>query len=362
MSRGPTVIDLPDRRRTLDGWTKDGNGGTALEDCSLIVATFERPKEVMTQLDVLAGLPDVPGEVVIVDGSPGETTDRLLRHWTTSRRHGFKLTYVRSPAGLTLQRNVGIDASRGRLLFFLDDDCLPRPGYFESLRRVFVEDPQCRVGAACGTIVNEMDKPLSRRWKLRLKLRLVPRIEPGVYFPTATSVPKQLTKSFSGTRPVDMVPGGAAAYRREALERCRFSLYFDGYAQGEDLEMSMRLRQDWQVRWCGDAHVVHNHAPSGRPAKLAHGRMAVRNRYFIWRRHTPDPDLGTRTRFWADVAFGVIYDLAGAVRHPTQTGRFAYGLGGMRGIIDCLGSPPRFEEPVARPEYNFRLVRLTPSS
>src|SRR5690606_24729970 len=141
-----------------------------------------------------------------------------------------------------------------------------------------------RIAAVCGTIVNEMNKSrLSLRWRLRFLLRLVPRGEPGRYYPTATSVPKNRLTPFTGVREIDIVPGGAAAYRRKALERHRFSDFFTGYSQGEDLEYSMRLRREWEIRWCGDAHVLHNHAPSGRPPRFAHGRMAVRNRFFIWK-------------------------------------------------------------------------------
>ena len=336
---------------SLRGWRHRGNGVRILDDCVLIVPTFRRPAEVVRQLDALAGLPDVPGEVVIVDGSPEADTERAVEEWLRSADPAFDLLFVSSPPGLTRQRNVGVDLSCADLLFFLDDDCIPEPGYFSELRRVFRTPGNERVIAACGSIVNEMDRPLTRRWRLRIALGLIDRGTPGRYYATATSFPKSAASLFSGTREIDMVPGGAAAYRRVVFDRERFSLYFEGYAQGEDLEMSLRVRRLGSIVWAGDAHVRHLHAPGGRPPGFTHGRMSIRNRYFIWKRHSPDVSFRDSIRFWMDIGYGVLYDLASALIRPSETRRLGYFIGGVRGIAECWTNPPRYEEPAAGREY-----------
>src|SRR5262249_58127541 len=113
---------------------------------------------------------------------------------------------------------------------------------------------------------------------------------------------------------VDVVPGGASAYRRRVFEKHRFSEYFQGYAQGEDLEMSRRVAREGRLLWCGDAHVRHLHAGGGRPDWYAKGRMEVRNRFFIWKRHSPDAALSDRLRFWMDTLFSVACDAYGFLR------------------------------------------------
>jgi len=343
----------PDGLQALPGWrTPPAPDGRALADCSLVVPTYARPSEVMALVDALAALPDPPGEVVVVDGSPDDRTAAPLARWARAQRAAFTLVYAASAPGLTRQRNVGIDLSTRRYVFFLDDDCIPAPGYFRSMRRVFEADRAGRIGAAGGTISNGPTQ-LKLRWRLRFLLRLIPGREPGRYYATATSAPRIGVPSAGGTYPVDMVPGGVAAYRREALERDRFSLFFDGYAQGEDLEMSRRLSRSWELRWCVDARVVHNHAPGGRPPGFAHGRMSVRNRWFIWRRHSPEPPRRECGRFWADVAFCTLYDLAVALPRPSRWPQLAYTAGALRGILDCLVAPPRYEEPPAKREYTL---------
>jgi GT2 family glycosyltransferase len=348
----------------LDGWRKAaGAPGEArreggLRDCSLVVATYRRPRELSLLLERLLELADPPGEVVVVDGSPDEEAAHSLAAWAAARALPFDLAYVRSPRGLTRQRNVGIDASTGEYVFYLDDDCLPEPGYFTAIRRVFADDAAGRVGAVCGSVINEMNVEPSLRWRVRFLLRLVPRGEPGRYYPTATSVPKGLTVPFTGTRPMDVMPGCSMAFRRTALRQERFSLFFDGYAQGEDMEMSLRIRRRWEIRWCGDAHVVHRHAAGGRPPRYEKGRMEVRNRFFIWQRYSSDAGVADRVRFWSDIAYGIAYDLISYALRPTQTWRLSHLTGCARGVADCLIAPPRYTEPPAASEYELSLAEL----
>jgi GT2 family glycosyltransferase len=343
----------------LVGWRREAQSPCFLDDCCLVIPTYQRPEETLRLLDRLMAVADPPGEVVIVDGSADDRTAHGVGNWLQGRPHPFDLAYVRSPAGLTRQRNVGIDASSRRFVFFLDDDCLPESGYFEAIRRVFVEDSGGAVGAVCGSIINEMGRPTSLRWRIRFLLGLVPRNgKPGKYYPTATSVPISLTAPFAGVRAVDILPGGASAYRRDVFTAARFSLFFDGYAQGEDVEMSLRIGGSWKLLWCGDAHLGHYHAPAGRPNAVQKGRMEVRNRFFIWKRHTPAAQLRDRLRFWSDIGYIFAYDLAASVVRPKRSWSIRHALGVLRGAAECLTAPPRYEEPPARKEYE--LVWQTP--
>ncbi|HEX6534334.1 MAG TPA: glycosyltransferase [Gemmatimonadaceae bacterium] len=345
----------------LGGWRRDAREPGGIAGCSLVVPTYRRPAEMVKLLEHLCGLPDVPAEVVVVDGTPGDETDRAIAAWARGAALPFDLAVVRSPAGLTRQRNVGIDATTGALVFFLDDDCLPHPGYFAAIRAVYDADAAGEVGAVCGTPIEELDRPLSLRWRARLALRLAPRDgEPGRYYPTATSVPRALARPFTGTRRVDVMPGCAMSFRREVLERHRFSGFFHGYAQGEDLEMSLRVGRDRVVLWCGDAHVTHEHAPGGRPASARKGRMEVRNRYFIWKRYSPRVPARERVRFWLDIAYVLAWDVASFARAPRAGGgHLAHAAGVVRGAVECWVSPPRYDEPPAAREYATSLVRVS---
>lgn len=338
------------------GWRVDASRRAGLEDCTLVIATYQRPEELLLLLDALVDYVDGPGEVVIVDGTPAHHVEEKVRAWTSRQQLPFDLIYVSSPAGLTRQRNVGIDISSKDFVFFLDDDCIPLGGYFAEIHRVFKEDTRGEIGAACGLAVNEMDRPVSLRWRLRLALRLVPRIEPGIYHPSGTSVPRSLIKPFSGVRRTDTLSGCAMAFRRKVLDRHRFSEFFYGYSQGEDLEMSLRVGRENTLVWCGDARVIHNHAPGGRPTSFRKGLMEVRNRHFIWSRHARELRFADRVRFWLDMAFLILMDLGWFVRRPLHYSVLSHAAGLTWGVIYCLIIPPKYEEPPAKLQYAVSLT------
>jgi GT2 family glycosyltransferase len=344
-----------DHLHTFPGWRINMASPPRLEDCCLIIATYQRPREIVRLVTNLKNLPDCPAEVVIVDGSTGHESETAIRR-TVFRRHlPFNLIYVRSSAGLTKQRNVGIDVSTKQFIYFLDDDCLPAPGYFKELKNIFFQPGNERVGAVCGLVTNEMNNPLARRWRLRFALGIVPRAEPGTYQASGTCIPRNPVTLFHGTKPVDCLHGCSMAFRRSVLDQHRFSEFFYGYSQGEDLEISLRIRHEWKILWCGDAHVEHHHAQGGRPPSFPKGKMEVRNRYFIWRRHTQNPRLIDKVRFWLDMIFLVVMDLFQFVARPVGVHSVSHAGGIIFGAVECIVFPPLHDEPPARKQYSVRV-------
>jgi GT2 family glycosyltransferase len=342
----------------LAGWVKTASKPGALEDCTLIVPTYKRPREMAGLLRLLATFSDAPREVIVVDGSPsGEVENELLRR-AEKFSLPFDLVFIRSPAGLTRQRNVGIDASSRDFVFFLDDDSVPQPGYFQAIRQVFVADHAREIGAVRGLFANVAEARLTWLWRLRFALRLVPRGEPGRYFSCGTTATWEGVRPFKDVKAVDVLTGCAMAFRRAVFERHRFSLFFSGYSQGEDLEMSRRVARDWRLVVCGEARVRHEAAEGGRPAGFRRGRMALRNHYFIWRRHVPRISVLDRVRFWLNAVLIVIHHTAGAFVHGFRPQHLSYAAGTLCAAVECWFVPPAYEEPPARREYEFSLRQV----
>lgn len=92
---------------------------------STIIATYNRPKLLARTLDCLARQTLLPAEVLVVDdGSDLDTRDALSK-WRERVRPEFELVYMRQKnQGPAVARNNGMDASRGELIHFLDDDDL----------------------------------------------------------------------------------------------------------------------------------------------------------------------------------------------------------------------------------------------
>ncbi len=340
----------------LFGWEVAGNGLSSLTDCSLIVPTYERSREIVGLVQQLScrDADDLPAEVIVVDGSADRETETALRLWMKSRSLPFRLTYVESKPGLTRQKNVGVALSSGDYLYFLDDDTRPEAGYFREMRAVFREDREGIVGAVGGAIANEMDRPVSFRWRIRQALRLVPHGEPMRYDSSAISLPMALAKPFSGTKEVDIVSGGASCFRRQVFDAHHFSSFFEGYSNGEDVEMSLRVGRSFRLLWCGAAQLTHHHATAGRPPGFTRGRMDVRNRLFIRTRFWPSAPMRSSLRFWADVLLLALIDLSLFIRNPRNRYLISHAVGLSCATVESLFSRPTFVEPISWPRYVMR--------
>lgn len=115
-----------------------GNGWDAMDDVvpdplprvSVIVAHYDQPGQLARTLHALAAQ-DYPPElleiVVADDGSPGDVEVPAGVMLVRQEDRGFRLAAA---------RNLGVRASTGQVLCFLDADTSPEPGYVRALTRL----------------------------------------------------------------------------------------------------------------------------------------------------------------------------------------------------------------------------------
>jgi glycosyltransferase involved in cell wall biosynthesis len=104
---------------------------------SVIVSTYNRPDALDVALRSLSRQSDRRFEIVVADDGSGPATERVVRDWAARApvavKHawhedrGFRLAEI---------RNLGIRASAGRYLVFLDGDCITRPSFVAAHRRL----------------------------------------------------------------------------------------------------------------------------------------------------------------------------------------------------------------------------------
>jgi GT2 family glycosyltransferase len=194
---------------------------------SLAVVTRDRPG--LLESYSLPGLRRAAAsgfDVAVVDQSRDSDTEALVR-----RVPGIR--YLRSAAGLSVGRNVAIEATEAPVLAFTDDDVTIEGGWLEGMLDILDRYP--RAGVVCGVAVDP-------RGHLR------PGTKPGVYrWPSD---------------PFNIGSGFNIAFRREAL---RAVGPFDEdlgagtrYGAGEDTDMLYRImRAGWLVVCSADVSVVH---------------------------------------------------------------------------------------------------------
>jgi GT2 family glycosyltransferase len=109
-------------------------------------------------------------------------------------------------------------------------------------------------------------------------------------------VPLVFADPTHGPVSVDWIYGAAMMWRTLIAREVGFCEAFAGYAQGEDLEFSLRAGKLGALLLLPAARALHIPDPSGRPDFFKLGYMGIRNRYHIHRNCLDD-------RGWRDIAW-----------------------------------------------------------
>ncbi len=120
-----------------------------------MVCTFNRIKWLPKCLDSLFAQDPRPEEIIVVDGPSTDGTRELLEEL---EGRGL-LTLVRQKAldGISSARNLGLAASKGDIVCFIDDDAIAQPGWLRAVVDGYTDETVGGVGGP----VHHMDGRLS---------------------------------------------------------------------------------------------------------------------------------------------------------------------------------------------------------
>jgi glycosyltransferase involved in cell wall biosynthesis len=104
---------------------------------SVIVTTYNREDALAAVLRSLAGQTDADFEVIVADDGSGPDTAALIEAWTSKVGHRVDHVWHEDIGFRAAQiRNRAILASRGAYCIFLDGDCIVRPDFVATHRRL----------------------------------------------------------------------------------------------------------------------------------------------------------------------------------------------------------------------------------
>jgi glycosyltransferase involved in cell wall biosynthesis len=83
--------------------------------------------------------PTIDVELVVVDNGSSDGTQEIIRHWAQDSCLPITVVSETTP-GLSRARNRGIEAAKGELLVFTDDDCRLQPDYLTKLIAHYLAD------------------------------------------------------------------------------------------------------------------------------------------------------------------------------------------------------------------------------
>lgn len=155
---------------------------------SVVVCTHDRPAYLAACLDSIAaqqGLAPGACEVVVVDSASPPAGAAAIA--ALAERHGARLLAAGRP-GLSLARNLGAGAARGRWLAYIDDDAVAATGWVAAIIAAGATLPE--PAALGGRILPRFEAPLPAWWPENLVGALT-----------------VLTHERAGTVGVDLPPG-----------------------------------------------------------------------------------------------------------------------------------------------------------
>ncbi|MFV8334139.1 glycosyltransferase family 2 protein [Flavobacterium sp. GSP14] len=275
---------------------------------SLIVCTYMRPQPLLTLLQSVAKQTFYPNQILIIDGSTDEATQKVIAESTF-----VNLQYYKVPPetrGLTKQRNYGIARVNvdAEVVCFLDDDTVLERDYFEQLLKTYEIHPEA-LGAG-GYIINESKTEFvgidyrpkvteyyfdgwtrsdGSRFILRKKLGLDSDCPPGYSSLYSHGRSVGFLPPSGKIYEVELLMGGVSSYRKEVFENQQFSNYFEGYGLYEDADFALRVAKMGKLYLNTAAQLHHYHDVQGRPNQYQYGKMVVRNGWYVWRVKNPDP-------------------------------------------------------------------------
>jgi GT2 family glycosyltransferase len=224
----------------------------------LVLCTRNRPGEVHTCLETVRVQTRVPDRVLVVDSSDDDETERVVAGFAEVWPMGSVIEHQRADRGLTVQRTAGIDATTEDIVHFIDDDTVLEPAYFEGIVDAFDADPHGQVGGVGGFVT---DQPEHRFRRVDAWLGLDSATE-GVVLRSGRNI-----RVYTEPREplaVDWLSGCAMSFRRAVFATERPNLALARGGNGEDVELSYRVRQHSGLVVTPRARMEHHESPIDR--------------------------------------------------------------------------------------------------
>ncbi len=295
---------------------------------SVIICTMNRTQEAIRCIDSIMAQTLIPDEIIVVDASDTDELGMKLKYCFGIRNEISYIHIEHSDAGLTHQRNIGVKASSGDIVFFFDDDITLDKDYLKEVVKVFQNDEEQRVGGVCGNVI-------SPRWGIGSALvRAILQVFNTVFFLSRYGNGK-FQPSGCGTRcradkvlTVECLPG-CASYRRRVLNEFTFDENLKGPGSGEDDDFSYRVSRKYQNVYTPYARLFHDASPAARANLYSLAKEGAENFYYLFKKNFPQ-NIWHRLAFWWSIVGIFVFEVVNIIR--------VRNVGGLRGFIAGLRS------------------------
>ncbi|MBN1980193.1 MAG: glycosyltransferase family 2 protein [Chitinivibrionales bacterium] len=276
---------------------------------SVIVCTCNRCEDLQRFLDSLDIQSQPPDELIIIDASTDDRTRQLIQ---SRQPQKYETVYERTTPGLTRQRNIGIDKSRGAYLYFFDDDVVLEREFiavidstfqrYVSERSVRTKSNDRKLGGMTGKITNISKK------------KMIDAVFQRLFFLSSTGKGVVKPSGFPAYRcndtlaSVTVMSGCAMVYTREAVCGYSFDEALQKYAYMEDVDFSYRVSKRFTLIYQPHARLGHRSTTYKTANTRNLRRMMIRNHAYLFGKNMPHDPLHW-CAFYLSIAGLFLYNL-----------------------------------------------------
>lgn len=258
-------------------------------DVSIIIPTYNRIDDLKECLHTIFLQTYKPTEIIIVDDSTSDVVEQYIYdqkdQWLPKK---IELRYIKNTHGkaLTKARNLGIDAARGDIICFLDDDVILNEVYIFEIVSHFMQNPNI-IGTQ-GYVTNTyIPKYYIELCNKIFMLNHLEKNKCRVLKSSHLTYPKECPDT-----PIscEWLSGCNHAYRKTVFNEFRYDEKLIEYSLKEDADISYRIHKKYpnQLRLIPSAKCVHNVSSAGRMPKtsslyMEYGYLTY---FFYKNRHT----------------------------------------------------------------------------
>jgi glycosyltransferase involved in cell wall biosynthesis len=288
---------------------------------SVIIPTVNRPADITKCIESLLSQAVLPDEIIVVDASADTQTQELISRLKPPA--AISLHYVKTKPGLTRQRNEGVRRSRGRYIYFFDDDVILEPDYICRTDETFQRYKKDNVGGVMGHVTNTVKLlPVWDRWFR--KIFFLSDFGHGTI--KLSGFPSHCMDDIPSF--VEVLPGGCTAYLRDVFEHEWFDERLAGYAYMEDVDFSYRVGRQFRLFYQPASRLTHHPTTFKTMNTRLLRKMLVRNLIYLFHKNLPHD---------AAHYFGLFMALAGVILY---NGVISRDMNACRGAIEGLFETP----------------------
>jgi GT2 family glycosyltransferase len=277
---------------------------------AVLIPTLNRPYDLSLAVETLLRQTRLPQELIIMDQSTGDESERLVREMFDERppeAAHFELRYTRDPSirSLAVARNLLLEQNRCSIFLFLDDDVELEPDFVERLLEGYAEDTE--VTGISGIITNYKPGAFASRTWSRVFVH-------GPFNDERQHIYYRADELRNGGRiRVSCFGGGLMSFRTERIGGLRFDDNLKGSSEGEDVDFCLHLPAGARLEIDPRARLVHKASIAARKnehwiASVVRGSSYLY--YRNWRR-----GVGNRVAFaWLMCGFALLSLAASAKR------------------------------------------------